>query len=77
MPSRVRGNNGLVTPGIKPLPEPVLTQIYVTKWRHKANALSFSKLRKKSRGSDNEHIYKRLSVKAMLSYIGITVQRSV
>ena len=25
---------GLVPPGNKPLPEPLLTQIYVAKWRH-------------------------------------------
>ena len=30
----IGSGNGLVPPGIKPLPEPMLTQIYVTIWRH-------------------------------------------
>ena len=30
----IGSGNGLVPSGIKPLPEPMLTQIYVAKWRH-------------------------------------------
>ena len=29
-----KSGNGLVPSGNKPLPEPMLTQIYVAKWRH-------------------------------------------
>ena len=30
----IGSGNGLVQLGNKPLPEPMLTQIYVAKWRH-------------------------------------------
>ena len=30
----IGSGNGLVPLGNKPLPEPMLTQIYVAKWRH-------------------------------------------
>ena len=30
----IGSGNGLVPSGSKPLPEPMLTQIYVVKWRH-------------------------------------------
>ena len=30
----IGSGNGLVPSGNKPLPEPMLTQIYVAKWRH-------------------------------------------
>ena len=30
----IDSGNGLVPSGNKPLPEPMLTQIYVAKWRH-------------------------------------------
>ena len=30
----IGSGNGLVPSGDKPLPEPMLTQIYVAKWRH-------------------------------------------
>ena len=33
----IGSGNGLVSSGNKPLPEPVLTQIYVAKWRHLAS----------------------------------------
>ena len=32
----IGSGNGLVPLGNKPLPEPMLAQIYVAKWRHKA-----------------------------------------
>ena len=32
--SNIRSGDYLVLSGNKPLPEPMLTQIYVTKWRH-------------------------------------------
>ena len=33
----IGSGNGLVPSGNKPLPKPMLTQIYVAKWRHYAS----------------------------------------
>ena len=50
----IGSGNGLVPDGTKPLPEPMLTQIYVAKWYHKAFSVmaeltSFSPLTQKSK----------------------------
>ena len=41
----IGSGNGLVPSGNKPLPEPVLTQIYVTTWRHGSNCVTHCRLK--------------------------------